>query len=176
MSVTLKELKGHLRITVDDENITLQGYLNAALDYVETQTGLKLSNTTRTVYFDDLDSDMEIAGANPTSIVVQYVDTDGATQTLSSALYVLKTHKAVPYLTKAFGAAYPDVRAQDAAVDVAYTSGYTSVTLPGTLKAAVLILAASLYEIREEFVIGTIVSKAPTTVERLIHPYVAFNT
>jgi uncharacterized phiE125 gp8 family phage protein len=174
MSVTLTEFKEHLRVTDDDQNASLQAYLNSAIDYVETQTGQKLSNKARTVYFDEL-GDMELPGDSPTSIVVQYVDTDGATQTLSSALYDLKTHKAIPYLTKAFGASYPSVRAQDAAVDVAYTSGYTTTTLPGTLKAAVLILAASLYEVREEFVIGTIISKAPTTVERLIHPYVVFN-
>lgn len=174
MSVTLAELKSHLRISDTNSDSILQVYLDAAINYIDTQTGRKLSNVSgRTSYFDSF-GDMELVGDNPTSVVVTYIDSDGASQTLASSVYALKTHKARPYLTLAYNQSYPDTRAQDAAVTVTYTSGYTTSTLPGTLKAAVLLLGASLHEVREEFVIGTTITSAPITVKRLIHPYIVF--
>jgi uncharacterized phiE125 gp8 family phage protein len=173
MSVTLSELKSHLRITDAGEDVALQIYLDAALDWVETQTGQRLSNAARVDYFDYF-SDLELIGDSPTSITVTYVDDDGSDQDVSSSVYALKTHKARAYLTLSFAESWPSVRSQDAAIDVAYTSGYTVSTLPSSLKSAVLILAASMYEVREEFVVGTIISKAPLTIQRLITPYVIY--
>jgi len=43
MSVTLSELKSHLRISDTNEDTALQIYLDAAIDFVESQTGLGLT-------------------------------------------------------------------------------------------------------------------------------------
>lgn len=64
MSVTLAELKDHLRITWDDEDSSLSVYLAGALDYVETFTGQKLSRIARNSYFDDF-SNLELVGDSP---------------------------------------------------------------------------------------------------------------
>lgn len=168
MSVTIPELKEHLRITWDDEDTALQPYLQGALSYLESFTGRKLSQASRTSYFDKF-CDLELVGDNPTSIVVQYVDADGVTQTLDSSVYALKVHKARPYLTLAYGQSWPSVRAQDAAITVTYQSGYTASTIPGTLRAAVLIEAATQYEYRENESIVNL--KERKAVERLATPY-----
>lgn len=169
MSVTLTELKSHLRITGTDEDTILQVYLDAALDYLETQTGRKLSQVSgRVAYFDCL-GDMELIGDNPTVASVEYLDSDGVSQTLSSSVYDVKTHKARPYITLAYGESYPDTQAVDAAITVTYQSGYTTSTLPSALKSAVLLEAGTNYEYREnESLVKINVRHA---VERLIKPY-----
>lgn len=173
MSVTLSELKDHLRITESDEDTILQIYLDAALDYIEGKTGQILTNRARTDYFDSF-GDLELVGDNPTSVVVQYVDTDGATQVLSSSVYDVKTHKARPYITLAYNQSWPSVRAQDAAIDVAYTSGYTTSTLPDAYKGAVLIEAATNYEHREDESIMKLHNRK--AVSRLLHSRMIYNT
>ncbi len=168
MSVTLSELKSHLRITDTGEDTVLQIYLDSALGWVETQTGQKLSSEARVSYFDCF-GDLELVGDSPTSITVSYIDVDGDSQTASSSLYALKTHKARPYITLAYNQSWPSSRAQDAAVSVAYTSGYTVSTLPSSLKSAVLLVAGDFYEFREaKTVMRTYENPAAT---RLMKPY-----
>ena len=165
MSVTVEELKLNLRITNSDEDAELADYLASAVDYLESISGLKLTAETRTAYF-DVFGDMELIGNNPTSIVVSYVDTNGDSQTLSSSVYALKTHKIRPYLTLAYGQSYPSVRAQDAAVSVAYTSGYNSSTIPASLKQAILLEASNYYEFRESQMVVNVYDTK--TINRLI--------
>ena len=150
MSVTLTQLKAHLRITDTNEDVALQMYLDAALDVVEVETGRKMSQVSgRKAYFDTF-GDLELIGDDVTVSTVEYVDSDGATQTLSSSVYELKEHKARSYLTLAYDESWPDIRDEDAAITVTYQSGYTSSTIPSSLKSAVLLQAGSFYEIRED--------------------------
>lgn len=168
MSVTLAELKSHLRITDSAEDSSLQIYLAAAIDWIESQTGQKLASTSQSSYFDCF-GDLELTGDSPSGITVSYVDVDGVTQTASSALYALKTHKARPYLTLAYNASWPSHRAQDAAISVDYTSGYTASTLPSSLKSAVLLVAGDFYEFREAKTVMQTYDNA--AVARLMNPY-----
>lgn len=172
MSVTLAELKDHLRITWDDEDSSLSVYLAGALDYVETFTGQKLSRIARNSYFDDF-SNLELVGDSPSSVSVSYVDDDGADQTLSSAVYALKTHKARPYLALAYNQSWPSYREQDAVITVSYTSGYSTTTLPASLKAAVLLEAGSQYEHREGETMLKLNDRK--VVEKLARPYRVYN-
>lgn len=168
MSVTLTELKSHLRITDTGEDTVLQIYLDSALDWVENQTGQKLSRDTRTAYFDCF-GDLELIGDSPSAITVSYIDDNGDSQDVSGAVYALKTHKARPYITLAYNQSWPSSRAQDAAVSVAYTSGYTVSTLPSSLKSAVLLVAGDFYEFREaKTIVRTYENMA---AERLMRPY-----
>ena len=169
MSVTLAELKDHLRITDTNEDSALQIYLDSALDVIEVETGRKMAQVVgRLAYFDCL-GDMELIGDNATVASVEYVDTDGNTQTLSSSVYALKSHKARPYITLAYDQSYPDTRAQDAAITVTYTSGYTSSTMPSSLKSAVLLTAGSFYEHREDETIAKVHMR--DAVKRLTNRY-----
>ena len=170
MSVTLTQLKAHLRITDTNEDVALQIYLDSALDVVEVETGRKMSQVSgRIAYFDEFSYNMELIGDDATVTTVLYVDTDGATQTLSSSVYDLKTHKARAYLTPAYGQSWPSVRHQDAPITVVYESGYTSTTMPSSLKSAVLLQAGSSYEFREDE--STVKSNMRHAVKRLTNSY-----
>jgi len=150
MSVTITELKIHLRITGTSEDTILQTYLDGALGYIESQTGRKLSQESgRKAYFDQF-GDMELIGDDPIVESVKYIDNDGVEQTLSASVYEVKTHKARPYITLAYGQSWPSIRAVDAAITITYQSGYTATTLPARLRSAVLLEAATNYEYRED--------------------------
>lgn len=168
MSISLSQLKDHLRITWSDEDTILGVYLDAAIDFISEYTGRKISQSSQDSYFDFF-SDLELIGDNPLSVVVTYIDTDGNEQTLSDAIYNLKTHKARPYLTLAYGQSWPSVRYEDAAIRVNYTSGYTSETIPDSLVSAVLIEAANNYEFRENETLIKLQNRR--TVERLSKPF-----
>lgn len=172
MSVTLSELKSHLRITSDTEDTLLSIYLDAAHSYLDSYTGRKLKRGAEQSHFDGF-SDLELIGDNVDSVTVTYIDLDGVEQTLSSSVYLLKQHKTRPYLTLAYNQTWPSIRSEDAAVRVDYTSGYDASTLPDTLKAAILIEAATQYEFREnESIVKTQQRK---TVERLSNPFRVIN-
>lgn len=171
MSVTLDELKSHLRIEWANEDAILQIYLDSAIAHIDSHTGRRLSQEARHSYFDSFDG-LELIGDAPTGVVVTYIDVDGVEQTLASSVYSLKTHKARPYLTLAYGESWPSVRSEDAAVKVSYTSGYSVSTLPETLKAAVLMEAATQYEFRENESIARL--QLRKAVERLAYPHVIF--
>ncbi len=174
MSVTLTELKNHLRIDDTDEDDSLSIYLSSAIEYVGSQCGRKLEREARTTYFDSFSSVMELVGDNPSSVVVTYIDTNGDEQTLSSSVYALKTHKALPYITLGYGQSWPSVRDIDAAISVTYTSGYDSSTLPDRLKCAILLEAATNYEYRENETMAN--SHNRKAVERNIRPLVIYNS
>lgn len=145
--------------------------MNAALDYVGTQTGRILKRGTQTQHFDCFGV-LELIGDNPSDVVVTYLDDNGVSQTLPSSVYGVKTHKARPYITLAHGEAWPSTQAEEAAITVTYTAGYDANSVPDALKSAVLIEAATNYEFREnESIVKTNRRQA---VERLIMPYVVF--
>lgn len=79
------------------------------------------------------------------TVVVTYVDGNGATQTWNSAYYVVDCpagDTAMPgRIWPAQGQTWPAYRYQRAAVTIAWTSGYgaTSANIPGLLKAALLL-------------------------------------
>jgi uncharacterized phiE125 gp8 family phage protein len=171
MSVTLDELKSHLKIDGDSDDSSLQIYLDAAIAYVETHTGHKLSRESRNSYFDTFYG-LELVGESPVSVVINYIDTDGNSQVLAGTVYSLKTHKIRPYLALDYGQSAPSHRTQDAAIHIEYTSGYTATTLPASLKSAVLLVAGDLNEFKEAKTVMQTYEN--TAVSRLINPYRIF--
>ena len=71
MSVSLNDLKNHLRVTSDLEDDIIQVYLDAAIDFIELETGRNLTNAPRISFFDDFGA-LELVGDNPTNIVVKF--------------------------------------------------------------------------------------------------------
>lgn len=60
-------------------------------------------------------------------VSVQYVDADGATQTIAAADYELHSDGAPAFVVPAYGVSWPSTREGPAAVIVTYNAGYASV-------------------------------------------------
>lgn len=99
----------------------------------------------------------EIYLPNPPLITVDsitYVDSDGATQTLSPTLYAVDQSEPAR-LTPAYGQTWPATRNQASAVSIIYTCGYGAAgsAVPEGIRDWILMRVGSLYEFREEVAI-----------------------
>lgn len=177
--VTLEEAKQHLRVDVADDDGLIAGYVLAARRWVETQTGPLMNQT----WDYTLDRTWPMVGSyytirlpySPCSSVtsVSYVDEDGASQTLSAALYQSVLDAPVPYITKAYNASWPTVRDVPAAITVRAVYGYGAHpgSVPDPLRQAILLMVGQFYEHREQIVMNQVPHQIPLGVEALISPY-----
>lgn len=69
---------------------------------------------------------------------VTYVDEDGTTQTLSASNYSLDDYSVPPRVVPAYNTEWPSTRDVANAVKVRYVAGWTALTLPKSVKTAML--------------------------------------
>lgn len=107
---------------------------------------------------------------------VEYVDQDGVVQTLDPTLYVFDDNPTAPTIRRAYQAIYPATRGEVGAVRIHYTAGPTDGTspdddpLPRTAYQAMALILASLYEHREDTVVGTTATELPLGAAALLRP------
>lgn len=185
--VSLAEAKAHCRITSTDEDGLLAGYILAARQHVERDTGRVLISQ-RWVYtidrcwpsaWDGLCYRTRIVvPITPLQSVVsiQYVDTDGSTQTLASNQYRVIKDRMFGYVEPEFGVSWPAVRAQSDAITVTVEAGYGANPgdVPEPIRQAMLLLIGQWHENREAVITGTIVAEMPLGVEALLFPFRVF--
>ncbi len=101
---------------------------------------------------------------------ITYVDTAGATQTLSNTLYSVDARGMPGRITPAYGQIWPVTRAQINAVTVTFAAGYGAdgSSVPATIRSAIKLMVADRYENREQQVTGTIVTELKTGMDRLL--------
>ena len=173
--ITVDELKEHLRIDGDDDDAYLLTCIKAARTWFEGQTkrGIITQTWSYTVDGDwplkygrqwlDFPLNPVPAQTSPSTVVVTYVDTDGATQTLAETQYDLVGRLHGSYIVPAYNVEWPSVRDVPSAVSVQFVAGESSA--PDDIKMALMILAGHYYENRET-------SKgAPQAVEAMVSPY-----
>jgi uncharacterized phiE125 gp8 family phage protein len=104
---------------------------------------------------------------------VQYVDTDGVTQTAAASVYQVSTEDEPAWIEEAYGQSWPSTRATSDSVIITYTAGYGAAgsSVPAAIRQAMLLMVGQWYENREPVVIGTIQSKLSFTVDSLLEPY-----
>lgn len=183
--VTLAEVRAHCRVTSNDEDALLAGYLIAARQHVEDYTGRALMTQTWDVFFDGdwplvwdksrayYTQRIVLPKAPVQSVTVSYVDANGATQTLAGSEYQAVTTAAVAYIVPSYAAVWPTVRDQQNAVTVRIVAGYGSNPgdAPEPIRLAILLLVGHWFEHREAVNIGNSVSEVPLTVCSLLSPY-----
>lgn len=155
--VTLAEVKAHLKIDDANSDGILAGYLMAARQYAEAYTRRVLAPAT---YDHTLDWGWPYDSAGrrivrlpltPVSSVssVTYIDTNGASQTLSASTYALygaSDAEPVAYLAEKYDQTWPDVRVQRSAITVRFVAGWTLSTIPEPLRAALLLHVELLHD------------------------------
>lgn len=101
---------------------------------------------------------------------VQYVDEDGATQTLSTSLYTVDSPQgpacARGRILLKYDEEWPSTRCQENAVTIRFVAGYGDdpVDVPARIKMAMLLDIGSLYEIREDYIIGQGYTVSPVPI------------
>lgn len=166
--VTVDEFRNHIKSDTDDDEIALNGYLMAARRGMEEEYATALVPQTCVLRLDgfpidDRYGEIELRIAHVTSITsIQYIDTNGATQTLAGANYTADMYSTPARIRPAYGLSWPATRLDMNAVTVTFVAGYaTPADVPFNVKSAILLLAAELNDKREPTVTGTIIASVP---------------
>lgn len=168
-AVTLAEAKKHLRVSWNDEDDIIQVYLNAAIATIEGPNGIgvALGQQTWRLSLDGFPWEIRLP-LGPVSSVdsITYTNENGSDATVDSWREDLDQYPARlwPERNQSWPAAY----CEPGSVKVQFTTGYQ--TIPGDLKAAVLLIVGHLYANREA-VSDTAMSEVPMAVTSIIERY-----
>ena len=182
-SVSLAEVKAQARIDTDAEDDLIAAYIVAARQWCEAYVARPLTATAVT-YRLQLDSFCDkryyhkgviyfpVAPVLATT-GISYLPSDGSNSTTwASSDYTFDTNSEPARLAPIYGAVYPNTLEQLNSITIPFTAGYsTTADVPQGCRAAIKMLAAELYENRENIVTGTIVAEVPFGVKALLDPH-----
>jgi uncharacterized phiE125 gp8 family phage protein len=148
------EVAKSLLIEYPDHDTMLRRKTIAARRSIEEdELGECLINQTCVDKFDTFDSQIELRWGPVQSVTsVQYVDTNGDTQTLATSVYELRTIHRKGVIELKYGQSWPSVRSDTDAITITYVAGYgtSADDVPEEIRDAITIRAGWLYRDRDE--------------------------
>jgi len=168
--VTLPNAKKHLNVLLPDDDTLIRDLLKAAREQFEDRTGRVLMTQTWEQLFDWFPNTIQLLRSPVQSVTkIEYIDTEGVTQTLATSEYVLDAKSEPARIVEAFGKSWPTTRDTVNAVTVTFLAGYTTAALvPPSIKAAIKLMLGHLYEHREAVVMGGAPVTMPMAVDALL--------
>lgn len=158
--VELYELKDHLRITHDDEDTLLEGYIEAATAHFQRRTGRTVYETEWEIAYDSFIAPrIKLQRGYPLISVtsIKYVDSEGSINTLSPSLYAVDTYNG--RVSPAYGQSWPSFTAYPmSAVRIRYRAGIADSLSPriyteAGIRQCICEMVGSMYENRESVVV-----------------------
>lgn len=179
--LTVAEVKAHLRLSGNTEDLLLATYLTAARRQMEATLGIAFLTQTWQAIADYQDApsggdDLLLRGYPLASVSsIAYVDIAGAAQTWASANYTVDTAACPGRVYPTYNVDWPSVRDQRKALTVTYVCGYTAATLvPEPLLHALKLLVGHFYEHREATQQGQPILDVPRAYDALALPFKAW--
>lgn len=164
--VITAEAKTRLVIEFSDDDALLSDLIAEATDWAEAYMGRSIMPQTWTYYFDSFPADIIIDSLSVTGVAIKYDDSSNNPQTLASSNYNADLISYPIKISTIDG--WPSTYNKPNSVRVEVSEG--SVTVPGSIKAGVLLLVGHLYNNRE----GTSdrkVNEVPLGVESFLSKY-----
>lgn len=182
--LTLAEVKAHLRVDLADEDVLITALIQAAREHVENFTHRALITQAWDLMLDGFPRGDAIWLPKAPAISVtsvSYVDSTGASQVWSPALYITD----IPVgptaqrarIAPAYNQYYPVTRSVMNAVTVRFMAGYgASAAVPSAILASMKLLIAHWYQSREAVLVGLRAAaiEIPVGIDALLWPYKAF--
>jgi uncharacterized phiE125 gp8 family phage protein len=168
--VSLEQIRTDRRVTDESEESYMMLLNAAARSYVEGATTRQLVDATYVFTLDTFPTEIRLPRPPLDSVTsVQYIDTDGATQTLAASVYTVLTDDLQEgRITLAYDQTWPTTRDVPNAVTVTFVAGYgTEADVPATFKKSILLLVGEMFEQRETIVTSGVVKQVPT-LDRLL--------
>lgn len=185
--VSADEFFQHIRFTPDaDETIEGERFIQAATIFAEQYTGRFFTVRTVEEYHDDFPKKTNyletvkkpfiLKGGNVNSVVsITYYNEDQTLTTVDAADYRLINKRAKGHIYPAIGKHFPEdvIKGDSDVVTITYNVGTTPADTPASIKSAILLIAASLFENRENEVVGQGIAmlKPIVAAKDLLHPY-----
>jgi uncharacterized phiE125 gp8 family phage protein len=165
--VTLAEAKAQLRVDHADEDGKIEALIAAATSYLDGRSGVLgrcLVTQTWEITLDAFPAEEIEIPLGPVQSVTSltYVDTAGATQTVSASDYYLDTTSPTAWVMPEI--TWPDTMEAANAVTVRFIAGTAVADVPPAIKHAALLLVSTWYDDRA----GT---GMPPAVDALIAPF-----
>lgn len=181
--VSLAEAKAHLKVEHDEEDALIGGLIAAARVWAESFTRRCFVQRQLRLTLDAFPcSALEplLVPSPPLRSVtaISYIDSDGASQTWSSALYLVDASSQPGRITPVYGGAWPSTQPRIAAVTIDYLAGYAEAGSPGDyaanvpepVKLAMKLLLTQWYENRSEVAAGQPLQAVPNGAKALLWP------
>lgn len=171
--LALADIKAHLRIDGTEEDGLLAGLIRVAREHLERATGLVLISQGWRLYLDDWPESgvLEISRGPVLSVeAVRSFDELGEENEVALAGHVLD---GVRRPARLWLRERPAVRQAINGVEVDFTAGFgeSAADVPDTLKRAMLVHAAHMYEFRGAVPIDMQPASVPEGYDRLIAPF-----
>jgi uncharacterized phiE125 gp8 family phage protein len=173
--VSLEEAKGHLRVTITDDDAEITRYIKAAREAAESFTRRAFVTQTWELGMYSLGPTIELPKPPLISVVgITYTDQDGAEQTLPTTDYVVDDYSEPGLIYRARAASWPALTSESGVrVKVRFTVGYRGEGSPGKgaenvpemVKVAILLHVGEMYENRQT------ATAMPAACETLLHPF-----
>ena len=170
--VTLTEAKDHLRVDHAADDAWIGECIVAARQWCEQYCGRTFITSTWDWYLDALGDTLEIPMPPTQSVTsITYMDSNGDSQVLSTALYRVDVISQPARITSAYGEIWPSTYDVINSVTVRVVAGYGGAAqVPSSIRHAILIMVGELYENREDSIALTI-NSVPFGVRALLAPY-----
>ena len=167
--LTTADAKAHLRVEDADDDALIAANVAAARAHVEARTGTRLYTQTVTMKAENWD-DLESLPVAPIQSItsVSYVDTGGATQTLSTSYYDARLFGLEPGLALKFGQSWPPMQDRSLLTVVAVVGYGAAGTQPPEVIHAMKLIVGDMYEHRETVGAGAVSLPVAATVDALL--------
>lgn len=145
--ITVSTAKAHAHIDGSDEDALVSLYIAAARSHAEEYCGVRFALRANVVLLCDSFADFARLPEAPVSAVssITYIDTNGALQTLSSAVYEVRKEGLDCSIVLKSGQSWPSIQ-DGSRISVTATIGYAAP--PSGVIAAMLMLFAHLHKNR----------------------------
>ncbi len=171
--LTLAETKAHLRVDGSNEDDVIASLIQTVREHIERETGLALLSRTFRLYLDDWPGSRVIQitkGPVQAIEAVTVYDAGGAPQDIDASGFLLdgQTRPARLILPR-----QPEPGQALNGIEIDFSAGFgaTGADVPDTLKRAMLLHAALLYEFRGAVLPGDQPAAVPAGYDRLIAPF-----
>lgn len=154
--VSLGEAKDHLIVEHNEDDPVIYSMISAARRHVEARCNRVLVRQKWRIYLDNQLQDFKLEPFEVQEVEqIQYVDIDGATQTVSSSVYTVDIPRQCVY--EAYAQTWPDARWQENAAWADVWAGEYKTSdspvditahIPEDLKSVIKLMVTDLYENR----------------------------
>lgn len=157
LPVTLIEAKAHLNILSTDDDILIEFLIGVATEQAEEITNRQLMRATYEMTMEILPERFELKKPPLAAVEkIEYIpDGSNIYSLLDPSFYVVDGTVEPAVVVKHRDMSYPAISWMPNAVRVTYSAGYSdAASVPKSIKQWILIRIATLYEHREEIVVG----------------------
>jgi len=173
LPISLEAVKTHLRIELDESgyDADLTDLIRVAAEWIEAETHLTLVSTQLRATWDCFVADVIKLPMWPISTVdsVTYIDTAGASQTLSTSLYRTSLVQCPATIQPAISTDWPETLVDGInTVSVNVTAGYgVAAVQPHLVRHLLKLLVGHWFKNREAVLVGSISKEIELAVESL---------